>query len=52
MDKAKLGLILDRTAYDSLYKGGVRTVPQFTAIVTEVLGQDAAPAFRAAGLMP
>lgn len=52
MDKAKLGLILDRTASDSLYNGGVRTVPQFTAIVTEVLGQDAAPAFRAAGLMP
>ncbi|MCY2987960.1 MAG: hypothetical protein NTY19_08880, partial [Planctomycetota bacterium] len=52
MNEAKLGQILNRTGHDVADKGRILTVPEFAAIVTEVLGQNAVPAFVAAGLMP
>lgn len=52
MNTARVSMTLRRTADAAGLKGAALSDAEFAAVVSEVLGQDATPAFQAAGILP
>ena len=52
LDQAALSGILKRSASEASRLGRILSIPEFAVIVSDELGSDAGPAFRAAGLLP